>query len=683
MFWLRWLLLASLVLGCGRSQPREGARAPSRPNLLLVTLDTTRADASGLEAPHVTPFLADLAARATVFRHAYTTAPATLPAHASMLTGLYPAGHGLHENGRRLREDIPLLAEELRKVGYTCAAFVSGFPLARASGLDRGFHLYDDEFLDQGGVERRADRTTDRAVAWLEHAPPSPFFLWVHYFDPHDPYEPPEPFRSQFADQPYWGEIRFVDEQLRRLIVAFEARSAHQPFRALFLGDHGEGLGEHGERHHGYLLYQGTVRVPLLLWDRDQAGGVRQDPVSVRQVRDTFLEAAGLNGPLSLTRPGAVPIPLIEAMEPFLHYRWQPQVAGVLLPFKLIRTSKLELYDLERDPRESRNLVPQQPPERNLLRAVRDYPLPSFHPQPTPFWSPEELARLQSLGYLGPSGSSSTPVPANAPNPADQAHLFEQLDAITRAFGRNDLATARSLLEQLVQKDPENLMAWVRLGAVRGQLGDPTGALNALSRARQIDPRSTEVAQAFGLEWLRQGKPEQALRELESVLAQDPSRLPALLASGDAAEQLGNLSQAIQYLDRALALARDPFPLYLRRGLLRMNRGETEAALNDLETAFQLAPERFSRHLELGVLLLAKGRLPEARAALDRALALDPLEPMALFKRAQVSALLGEPDLQNRIALALRHGTPETRKLVLSERLFAPYLPHLSSDNRN
>lgn len=671
---LLFLAVPLLLLACRKDRPDEAARRGDKPDLLLVTLDTTRADFVAPEAPDATPRLAELARQGQVFRHAYATAPTTLPSHASMLTGLYPAGHYLHENGRRLPENIPLLQELLTAAGYTTAAFVSGFPLARASGIARGFHHFDDDLPDRGGVERRADRTTDRALAWLTRVREGPMFLWVHYFDPHDPYEPPAPYRARFANELYRGEIAFVDSELGRLLDGFNGRPGSRSRLIVIAGDHGEGLGEHGETHHGYLLYQGTMRVPLLLAGTGVESGLREDPVSVRQIRDTFLEAAGLEGPHSLRRSDPSRVILGEAMEPYLQHRWQPQVMAVGGLEKVILAGRWEFYDLAGDPGESRDLAPLRAPRRDLVRAVRDYPLPSRDSLGAAPRTPEEISRLQSLGYLGGSGPEIAPVEASAPRPADRTHLFPLLDTVSRALGRGDIQTAEPLLESLVQQDPGNLMAWVRLGVVRGQRGDGRGALEALERARTLDGASIEVAQALGLEYLRQGQAHRALDELRRVLDSEPHRLPALLGASDALERTGNLAESAALLDRALALQPSSPSIRLRRGLLRMALGQTQPALADLEEARRQEPDRFDRHLELGVLLLATGRLEEARNELDRALAVDPAEPMALFKRAQASVLLGEADSARWIERALRHASPETRPLVANERLFAPYL---------
>ncbi|MGB7490138.1 MAG: sulfatase-like hydrolase/transferase, partial [Thermoanaerobaculia bacterium] len=220
--------LALLACGSETSESTSSAvRDPTvleQPSILLITLDTTRADALGLETDKVeTPALNALAERGQVFSQAYATAPMTLPAHTSIFTGLYPTEHGIHENGRRFSDTDRLLAKKLRPLGYKTAAFVSAFPLAAEFGLASGFDHYDDE-LPRDKSERPANETTDRALEFLEQTSATPLFLWVHYFDPHEPYEPPEPYRSEYPEDPYLGEIAFVDRELGRLIGVFEAR---------------------------------------------------------------------------------------------------------------------------------------------------------------------------------------------------------------------------------------------------------------------------------------------------------------------------------------------------------------------------------------------------------------------------------------------------------------------------
>ena len=239
---------AVAVLGACHKEPPPAAPPVS---ILLVTLDTTRADAV---TPDVAPAFNAIAKTARRFDYAYCAVPQTLSSHTSMMTGLYPGGHGLHENGRYLSPAQPLLAERLKAAGYRTAAFVSAFALARRFGLARGFDVYDDE-VPEPRNERSARDTTDRALAYLAKPSAQPLFLWVHYYEPHFPYEPPEPFRGRFASRPYLGEVATMDEQLGRLAAAFRQRFGANA-AMIVVGDHGEGLGDHGEQQHGNLMYQ-------------------------------------------------------------------------------------------------------------------------------------------------------------------------------------------------------------------------------------------------------------------------------------------------------------------------------------------------------------------------------------------------------------------------------------------
>jgi arylsulfatase A-like enzyme/tetratricopeptide (TPR) repeat protein len=665
------LLFAFACGDASRTKPAPAA-TPSpgaRPDLLLVTLDTTRADHVAPEAPaDTTPALAALAARAVRFTQAYATAPSTLPSHASMLTGLYPAGHGLHENGRRLADAVPLVTERLRELGYATAAFVSGFPLARQFGLARGFDRYDDAF-GEGANERRADLTANAALAWLAATPADrPRFLWVHFYDAHDPYAPPEPFRSRFADDSYAGEIAFVDSEVGRLVSGFEKGAHEGGVRMLVVGDHGEGRGEHGEALHGNLLYQGVLRVPLLLAGDGIGPALRDDAVSVRQVMPTLLHwAVGeADGSLLAVTPQVV---LAEAMQPFLNYRWQPQVMATDGRKKLIRSGAFEQYDLTADAAESRNLIPPAEPERTLARAIADYPLPSSGAPAPPPANDEERRRLASLGYLTSAGTPAT-VPANAPRAADMTRTYADLDAASRAFGAGDYAAAAPLLRRILAADPGNLMTAVRLAVSESFLGQRERADATFALARRIDPESIEVRLYLAQHLLASGRPREAAPLFEQVLVAQPGRAPALesLARIRAAE--GNLPESAALLERAAPLSDRPQELLAELGRLRMTMADTAGATEAFERSRAVAPERFAHDLELGVLYLAARRLEEAREALDRVPPDHPGYPMALFKRAQVAVLLREPDASARIRAARDQSDATTRELIANERLF-------------
>jgi choline-sulfatase len=665
------LALAALCLiACGTADERGKGGAgvpPPRPSILLVTLDTTRADAIGPGARGIdTPAFDALAARGRLFRQAYATVPETLPSHSSMMTGLYPAGHGVHENARYLSRAHPVLAERLREAGYRTAAFVSSFILARRFGLARGFEVYDDE-LPAGRAERTARETTDRALAYLDHRSPQPLLLWVHYFDPHAPYTPPEPFRSRFPKAPYLGEVAAMDEQLGRLVQAFEERVGGPP-AILVVGDHGEGLGEHGESQHGNLVYQATMHVPLVLAGSGVAPGVSDSPVSIRRVYQTILDWAGLGAADSLRGAGQEVV-LGEAMKPFLSYGWQPQVMAVEGRTKAILAGRLEVYDVVADPAERHDLAATASLSGPARTALHDYPVPALEAQAPPEnLSEEERQKLASLGYV--SAGVQPVVRKDAPRPADMSSLFDLLDTASALFVEEKYARVIPLLEKIRAADPHNLDAALRLATAHSMLGHETAALAAFAKAADILPGSQDVRTYLALHYVRSREWEKAAPLLEQVVAEAPDRLPALEGLAQVREHQGRIEEALALRQKVCAM-RTPTPAELvRLGQMAMSVEKTPLAIESFEKARQMQGSAFQHDLELGVLYLAARRFVEARDALDRVPASHPEYPMALFKRAQVSVLLHEPDQAARIERARRGADATTRELIARERLF-------------
>jgi choline-sulfatase len=663
---------AMLVGACGKTPKPESSPAggsTARPAILLVTLDTTRADAIGPEATGIqTPAFDALAARGRRFRQAYATVPETLPSHASMMTGLYPAGHGVHENARYLSGDRPVLAERLRQAGYRTAAFVSAFTLARRFGLARGFDVYDDE-LPAGSGERGARETTDRVLAHLNQESRQPLFLWVHYYDPHAPYTPAEPFRSRYFKKPYLGEVAAMDEQLGRLVEAFEQQSKSKgPVAIAIVGDHGEGLGEHGESQHGNLLYQATMHVPLLLVGPGVRTGVSDTPVSTRRVFHTILDWAGVDNTNSLRGPEEE-IVLAEAMKPFVSFGWQPQVMAVVGQRKAIFAGRLEVYDVVADPGEARDLAAQGDAPRPLLTALRGYPVPSLEAQPSAGnLGTEELRKLASLGYI--SASAVPAVRKDAPRPVDMSRLFDVIEKASGLFVREEYREAIPLLEKILAEDPGNLDAVLRLASAHSALGQEQRALEAFAKAGKIAPDSQDVRTYLALHYARGKHWERAVPLLEQVVAEAPDRLPALEALAVVRERQGQTSEAVTLRQKIYSMRKPTAMELVRLGQLAMSADQTALATETFERARTLQGGAFGHDLELGVLYLAARRLPEAKESLDRVPPSHPAYPMALFKRAQVSVLLHEPDQAARIAIARKQANATTRKLIATERLF-------------
>lgn len=586
-----------------------------------------------------------------------------------MMTGVYPVDHGIRENGRRVSETTRLLAPALRDLGYSTAAFVSGFPLDSQFGLARGFDHYDDDF-GEGRVERSAGETIDLALEYLEKQGGATVFLWVHLFDPHDPYEPPEPFQSRFAENPYLGEIAYMDEQIGRLVEGFTARSGSESWRILVVGDHGEGLGDHGENLHGNLLYQGVMRVPLIIAGSEIAPGVVARAVSVKQVFPTVLGWAGGQSVKSLLAERGSPV-LAEAMKPFLQYGWQPQFMAVEDGVKIIRSGEVEVYDVLADPLERENLAGRRELEPRLREALATYVEEALRESETAAvdLDPEARKKLASLGYFDSTGRPA--LREDAPNPKEMTHLFHDLDVGASRFVERDYEQAISIFRRVLAEDPHNFAVALRLGVAHSVMGDQSEAVRYFEKAREMDSSSVDLRHYRAMHHMRYRQWELARPLFESVLVEMPERLPALEGLAQIYTRQGNLEGAAQLLERIAAIKESPGLELSRLGELRMAVGNTAGSIRAFEKSRDILGEEFTHYLELGVLYLADGRYREAATTLDQVFTSHPGYPMALFKRAQVSVLLDEEDRAERVRRAWAVADEATRPLIENEELFA------------
>ncbi len=673
--WPLSCLLLSFCLGCDAtgSGTSNLDLAVDQPSILLVTLDTTRADRVEPEAPAgTTPNLAALALRGRRFPRAYTTVPLTLPAHASMLTGLSPAEHGVHENSRPLSTEHPLLTESLRAAGYWTSAVVSGFPLRQQFGLARGFDAYDDD-LGEGLSERRADETTDRALSIVTGWPESlqqPLFLWVHYYDAHHPYEPPEPFATEWADDLYQGEIAYVDQQLGRLVSSFERRFPLH--RIVVVADHGEGLGSHGETRHGNLVYDEVMRVPLIVAGSGIEGEVVETPVGVGQLFGVLQSwgQGALDARLGL---GETTVVLGEAMKPYLQYGWQPQVLAVGATAVAFQSGYGPAARIETVP------WPEAAAEgtaieglpREVAVALRDYPLPASETTPSGDLSQEDRRILASLGYAGSPGERSRDLDlSQAPHPRDMTHLFGALDRGSELFVAGDYRGAIALYREILAEDERNFFVLLRLAVAHSVQGHRTEADEFFARASEIDADSVDLRHYLAQHLLASAQWAEAGALFESVLAQQPGRRESLRGLAEVRRREGDLDRAATLLERLVALEGEPDSTWLRLGSVQMERGRTALAIEALEEARRRSGADFSGSLDLGVCYLVEGRWAEAALELDRVAPTSPAYPLALFKRAQASALLQEPDWRERAQEAYRRADPRLREVIARERLF-------------
>jgi len=426
-----------------------GHGAAAGRDVILVTLDTTRPDRLSLYGNHAieTPNLERLGREGVTFAKAAAVTPVTLPSHASILTGLYPFGHGARANGVfALDAAHPTLAGILAEHGYDTAAFVSSFAIDARFGLDRGFALYDDE-MDAGSgsavgfSQRRGDRTTDRAISWLRRPRAGPYFLWVHFYDPHGPYEPPEPHASRSAN-PYDGEIAFVDEQLGRLLDAAKLTGRPDPL-IVVVADHGESLGEHGEGSHSYLVHEATIAIPMIMNARGVLPGGRQIDGRASQVDvlPTVLALLGFDAPAGLhgidwsrpAEPGRAV--MAESVEGRVNFGWRRLSALFQGDFKLVRGTRPALFDLARDPTETQDVATANAEvvarlERRLDLLTRGEPEQLL--SNTGALGDAASQQLAALGYIVTGGLA---IPVNGPGPDPRDQMADMRRVMTLVLG--------------------------------------------------------------------------------------------------------------------------------------------------------------------------------------------------------------------------------------------------------
>jgi arylsulfatase A-like enzyme len=436
--------LAASIASCGN--PHTQARPTG---VVVITLDTTRADRLppyGFASVE-TPALSGLAARGVVFERAMTVAPLTLPAHASLLTGVYPARHGVRDNSDRFASAQPTLADRLSSHGFRTAASVGSILLARDRGLGHGFQIYRDEIgrTSEGALRSRrpGNEVIDDAIAWLQTVGGEPFFLWVHLYDVHQPYASPEPYGSRYGQMPYLGEIAFADEQVGRLLLALDARGLTARTAIVVAGDHGESLGEHREEAHGLLLYEGTLHVPLIVSAPGLSPRRVASPVSLVDVAPTVLDFLGrphadMDGISlrALMAGGAAPERSLYAESMFpRRFGWSPLRSIREGRFKFIEAPRPELYDLDLDPDEEHNLYGARPVLAKGLAATLGTP-EAVAPAAAVDRSVAE--RIASLGYASPSMRAPADSAPRQDDPKDHVEAYNEIMRRTMCHSRCD-----------------------------------------------------------------------------------------------------------------------------------------------------------------------------------------------------------------------------------------------------
>ncbi|HMB53390.1 MAG TPA: sulfatase-like hydrolase/transferase [Thermoanaerobaculia bacterium] len=641
-------LLAPLV-AC-RQEP------PPSPSVVLISIDTLRADrlpVYGYQGVD-TPALDRLAAEGIVFERAWSHYPLTLPSHASVLTGLLPPEHGVRDNaGFRLPANVPHLARDLAAAGYDTAGMVSSYVLRAETGIGDGFAVYDDdvELRRRGGLgaqQRAGTETLERALSWLQERAGStrPFLLFFHLYEPHSPYAAPEPFAGSHGS-PYDDEIAAADHVVGELLAALERRGLYEEALVIVLSDHGEGLGDHGEREHGVLLYREALQVPLLvkLPAGRRAGERVQSAAQLVDVYPTVAEACGLELPPGLAGrsllsldPSVERAVYAETFYPRLHFGWSELASSIRGDLHYVHGPRPELFDLGQDPLEMVDVLrSRRRAYRRLLRDVEDRLTPLEPPMPE---DAETVRRLASLGYLG----SSPPSSEVRPDPRERLPVLADLETGMRLAANDRFAEATRVLGRVVAAEPAMVDAWEALARSQQELGELEASLDSYRQALALSPSAPQLALGAARVLLGLDRGGEAAEHALLALDALPGEAGEVLVRAALAE--GDLDAAERHVATVLGDGPDaPASARLVAAEVDAARDRLEEALARVEGALAAADDPVpDLHRLRGNLLARLGRVDEAAEAFGRETALFPDQPRAYAELALLQALSQRPE---------------------------------------
>lgn len=622
------LVLVLLFLLAG-SQAAE----KKSPNVVVITIDTLRADHLGCYGYKQirTPAIDSLAAESVLFEHAYTVVPVTLPSHSAMFTGTYPPFSGMHDfSANVLSRQQPTLATVLKQNGYATGAVVGSAVLDSRFGLNQGFDFYYDHFdfsrlqesnLDE--MERPGNIVADEALAWLAQNYKKTFFLWMHLYDPHFPYRPPPPYDKQYVSQPYDGEIAFADAQVGRILDFLKAKGISSNTLVVLAGDHGEGLGEHGEKTHGFFIYNSTLHVPFMMHLPSGSAKRVSMPVSLADLMPTVLGILNIPLPPKVqgkdltqlmsggTNPGDRSL-YSETFLPRLHFNWSELRGAQNSSYHFVDAPRPELYDLRKDPAETTNLFTEKKAVGEEMRSklnnlIREYSAGEELAQKTGL-DPALMERLKSLGYAGFSGGGDLTVSnRDLPDPKDRIELYE-------------------------------LISEAMADAQHGRLQE---SVDKLTSALKTEPKSVATRYLLGLSYYRLRRFEDAKRELGQVVSASPDYTLAVFNLGLAEARSGDLDGAITNLKRTLELDSTNFSAAFNLGVAYLQKKQIPESIAALQQSVTIYPDYAEGHRALGEVLLYAGKPGDGITHLQRAVDLAPGDPRAHASLGQALAAMG------------------------------------------
>ncbi|MGQ9579170.1 MAG: sulfatase-like hydrolase/transferase [Candidatus Aminicenantales bacterium] len=636
-----------------------GAIRNEKANVLLVTIDTLRTDRLSCYSDRYlkTANIDRLAQKGIVFERAFAHNPLTLPSHVNIMLGTTPLYHGVSENARsKVSEEFLTLAEFLKANGYMTAAFIGAFPLDSRFGLNQGFDTYDESYPAKSGAafvypERRAEKVIENALSWLAGIPAGKkWFCWIHLWDPHAPYWPPEPYATRFKNDPYTGEVAYVDEQVGKLFDFLEKNHLEERTLIILTGDHGEALGEHGEATHGYFAYNSTIWIPLIVAGPGIKQGRQAAYVAHIDLFPTVADYLGLSLPKHLQ--GASLIPLLEgkrikerpiyfeSLEAHLGRGWAPLRGLIYQQKKFIESPLPELYDLAADFEEKNNLASREnlQPFQEQLRLLKEKWSVPFRPKGQGAITREVREKLRSLGYLaapaapakevyGPEDDLKTLLPYE--QKIDQAILLEE---------KGKIAESVYLLNEVIKERPDFGKAYDRLAQLYRSQGLKEEALKVMQQGYKTNPRNYALVSGFGILLVQEGRPDQGIKVLIDALTlydQDPEVYNHL---GMAYWMKGMWNESRSAYEKAVFL--DPHDglilnnyatLYLSVGSKTRAKEDFDRAEEMFKKSIAVDPGFPAAYNGLGSVYKLTGRLEEAIVCWEKALELKPDYDYPLF----------------------------------------------------
>ncbi len=661
MRFFRLLTLLLLIQYAGALPPPKHA-VHTRPNIIVITLDTTRADRMGFlgSTRELTPNLDGLAKESVVFSRAYAHVPLTTPSHANIFTGTYPQFNHLKYMGEPLAADLPYLPDILKHRGYKTAAFVGSMIIDPknpvATGFGRGFDTYDAPFHNRvkgedryRSVERRAEAVVDSTLKWVSTHRQGPFFIWVHCYDAHAPYDPPQPYKARYASQPYDGEIAYTDSEMGKLFAGLRALGLYDGAIIAVMADHGEALGEHGEHHHGIFLYDETIHVPLLfkLPGQRWAGKRVDGRVRLVDVSPTILEESGVPVPSAMQgesllglmklASGSGSAAGVNADRPayaesdYAHraFGWSALRSWRKGKYLYVDAPERELYDQTTDPGTIHNLAPNAQAVADTMQSQAD----DFHLKTARAESassgltPEQSESLRALGYVGTDTSAAAAGADRGADPKEKTVIADLFDEAMISIQEEEFEAAVPKLEEVLKAEPNAPLGYLELGRAYFHLKEPEKALPFLRTAVEKLPQDGMAHFTLGRALVETGNWEEAAPEFEAVLGSAPRFANVHFYLAVVYERTKRIPEAMKQFRETIALEPAHFRSNLLLGRLLAMQGNSAEALPYLREAAEIDPKSVEAHIFLANVYTALGQRENAEREHATAERLKPNKP--------------------------------------------------------